>query len=211
MVEFAEGDEGAFACPYCEQELDLPAEDIRYFHCVHCGKRLDLPAQFAFNRGLDAFREAQTAYESLSHHRKKVPAFSAREQAIVRTFEEAYFSIQQAFTSDLAEPQRIMGVEMMVNMAQFFLKRDLISGLESSYWSLLMTEHTAQEEYDILGERLASKAGVLGFLRKMRWRTRRGQLRHALVKLDQKIRHLEENMAFSYPIHARKTSWKAEK
>jgi transcription elongation factor Elf1 len=207
----SESEEIPFTCPYCEKELKLPQEAVHYITCDQCGKRFDLPAQLAFNRGVDAFQEGHTAYEALTHHRKKVPAFDAKEKAIVRVFEEAYFSIQQAFTADLAEPQRIMGVEMMVNIAQFLLKRDLISGLESSYWGLLMTEHVAQEEYDTLGVRLAGPAGMLGFLRKMRWQMRRGQLRRALGKLDQKIRRLEENMAFTYPIHARKSSWKVEK
>lgn len=203
-----ESDETPFTCPFCEKELNLPEEEVNEITCDYCGKHLDLQAQFAFKRGAEAFQEGHDAYQGLSYRKKKNPSFDAHEQAIVRVFEEAYFSIQQAFSSDLAEPQRIMGVEMMVNMVQFFFKRDMISGLESSYWGLLMIEHSAQEEYDILRQKLASPAGALGFIKRMRWQMRKEQLKRALVNLDQKIRHMESQMAFTYPIHARKSSWK---
>jgi hypothetical protein len=205
----AESEEILFACPYCENGLSLPQGALRYFTCEHCGKRLDLPAQFSFNRGVEAFREGYAVYQASSHRRKKVPTFDAREQPIIRFFEEAYFAIQQAFTGDLAEPQRILGVEMMVNMAQFFLQRSMISSMEYSYWGMLMKEHSAQEEYDVLRQKLAQNAHGLGSIMQIRLRSRKSQLQRALIDIDEKIRHLEDNMALTYPIHARKSHWKA--
>ena len=207
-MAFNENEETPFVCPFCEKELILPKEAAQYYTCEYCGKRIDLPAQFAFNRGLEAFKEGQAAYQGLKYLKKKRAAYDAAELTVVRIFEKAYFSIQQAFATDLAEPQRALGVEMMVNMAQLFTKRDLISGLEASYWGLLMVEHTAQEEYDVLRQKIANPAGALGLIKQIRWRSRKGQLKRALVKLDQKIRYMETHMAFTYPIHARKSHWK---
>jgi len=202
-------DEGVpLTCPYCDQELILPKQTGQYYTCEYCDKRIDLPAQFAFNRGLEAFKEGQAAYQGLKYLKKKRAAYDAAELTVVRIFEKAYFSIQQTFATDLAEPQRALGVEMMVNMAQLFTKRDMISGLEASYWSFLMVEHTAQDEYDSLCQKLASPLGMLGFLKRMRWRLRKRQLKRALDNLNQNIKRVEANMAFAYPLHARKSHWK---
>ena len=207
-MAFNESEETPFVCPFCEKELTLPKEAAQYYTCEYCGKRIDLPAQFAFNRGLEAFKEGQAAYQELKYLKKKRAAYDAAELTVVRIFEKAYFSIQQAFATDLAEPQRALGVEMMVNMAQLFTKRDMISGLEASYWSFLMVEHTAQDEYDSLCQKLASPLGMLGFLKRMRWRLRKRQLKRALDNLNQNIKRVEANMAFAYPLHARKSHWK---
>ena len=207
-MAFNENEETPFVCPFCEKELILPKEAAQYYTCEYCGKRIDLPAQFAFNRGLEAFKEGQAAYQELKYLKKKRAAYDAAELTVVRILEKAYFSIQQAFATDLVEPQRALGVEMMVNMAQLFTKRDMISGLEASYWSLLMVEHTAQDEYDSLCQKLASPLGILGFLKRMRWRLRKRQLKRALDNLNQNIKRVEANMAFAYPLHARKSHWK---
>lgn len=197
-----------FTCPYCERELFLPPEELVAYTCDYCRKRLDLRAQFAFLRGSEAFQEGQIAYQGLSYRQKKNPSFNTEEQAVIRVLEEAYCSIQQAFATELSDRQRAKGVEMMVNMAQLFLKWNMISSLEANYWQFLMVEHNAQDEYDSLSQRLASPAGGLGFLRRLRWRLRQDQLRRALVNLDQKIRLLEENLELAYPLHARKSHWK---
>ena len=208
MISVTTNNEPPFTCPFCEKELYLPVEDIHYYTCDHCGKKLDLLAQFAFLRGTDAFKEAQYAFHALRYRKLKYPSYDQAELEVVRVFMEAYFAIQQAFTTDLADHQRTQGVEMMVHIAQLFVKRDMISILEVNYWNSLMVEHTAQEEFDEIGRKLASPLGVLGFLMRLRWHSRRRQLKRALKNLDKKIKTIEANMAFVYPLHTRKSHWK---
>ena len=203
-----ESEETSFICPYCNKELTLPKERARFYTCDYCSKRLDLIAQFAFIRGSEAFQEAYATYKALTFKKKKNPSFDATEQAMIRVFEEAYFSIQQAFSNDLAEPQRAQGVEMMVNISQLFLKWVMISGLEYNYWGLLMTEHSVQDEYEVLCQKLANPAGIMGLIMQVRWRIRIRQLNRSLVDLEEKIKEMEAKISFVYPLHARKSHWK---
>ena len=198
-----------FICPYCDTAISLPDDDRRFHACNHCGKQLDLPAQFAFLRGIAAFDEAQDANIALKQSRsRRTSAFIARENAIVDVFTEAYCSVQAALGGDLTNSQRALGVEMMVNMALLFAKRSMISGLEVNYWNLLMVEHTAQEEYDAIREKLAHSSSIFGALKRLRWRQRKRQLRRTFPKLDSSIKQVADNIAFVNPPHARRTDWK---
>lgn len=198
-----------FICPHCDQELSLPSDDRHYYSCAHCGKLIDLPAQFAFLRGVAAFDEAQDAYQALKKERKKrLPSYTAAEGRIVRTFVEAYSSIQVAFSSELTDHQRSLGIEMMANMTLLFLKHEMVSGLEVSYWKALMVEQTAQNEYDLLRQKLKASVNAAGVIRRLRWRARQNQLKRALAQIDKRIKLIEGSIAFVDPPRARRKGWK---
>ncbi len=198
-----------FICPHCDKELGLPSDDRHYYSCAHCGKLIDLPAQFAFLRGVAAFDEAQDAYQALKKERKKrLPSYTAAEGRIVRTFVEAYSSIQVAFNSELTDHQRSLGIEMMANMTLLFLKHEMVSGLEVSYWKALMVEQTAQNEYDLLRQKLKASVNAAGVIRRLRWRARQNQLKRALAQIDKRIRLIEGSIAFVDPPRTRHKGWK---
>jgi hypothetical protein len=199
-------EEPPFTCPYCETELVLP-DNVWYYQCDHCGKHLDLKSQFAFLRGLDAFKEGQDLIETVSPNKRRL-SFTARDQAALRLFMEAYSSLQVAFQADLEESQRSLGVEMMASMANEFMKRNLVSSFEASYWSTLMIEQTAQNEYALLKQKLAELDGPLQFIQQRRWTARQKQLLKSLVELDNKIKTLENQIAFIDIPRGRRKMWK---
>jgi hypothetical protein len=200
-------EEQPFICPYCETELVLP-EGVWYYSCDHCGKHLDLKSQFAFLRGLDAFKEGQDLIETVSPNKRRL-SFTARDQTALKLFMEAYSSLQVAFQADLEESQRSLGVEMMASMANEFMKRNLVSSFEASYWSTLMIEQTAQNEYDMLKQKLAELDGPLQFIQQRRWTSRQKQLQKSLVELDDKIKRLENQIAFIDIPRGRRKKWKS--
>ena len=198
--------EPPFTCPYCDVELHLP-DEVWYYTCDHCGKHLDLKSQFAYLRGLDAFKEGQDILDRLSP-KKRRSLTNAQDRAAMELFRQAYSSFQVAFMADLEEFQRTLGVEMMTSMAHEFLKRNMISPLEANYWNCLMVEQTAQNEYDLLKEKIIKAGGRLGFLKRWRWRSRQEQLIKALTGLAEKIKTLEMQIDFVDIPRARNKKWK---
>jgi hypothetical protein len=176
--------DSSFTCPYCDTELQLP-DGVWYYTCTHCRNRLDLKSQFAYLRGLDAFSEGQEIMSKISTRKRLMP-----------------------FYPRLAEPQRSLGVEMMSSMANEFMKREMVSPFERSYWNTLMVEQTAQDEYDHLKVKLSNTAGVFGGLKRIRWRARQKQLIQSLVELDKRLEKLEKQISFIDVPRARKQKWK---
>jgi len=198
--------EPPFICPYCDTELHLP-DNVWYFTCDHCGKHLDLKSQFAYLRGLDAFKEGQDILDQVSP-KKRRSLTNMQDRAAMELFRQAYSSLQVAFLAELEEFQRSLGVEMMTSMAQEFVKRNMISPLETNYWSSLMVEQTAQNEYDLLSGKIGKTNGPLGFLQRRRWRSRQKQLLKALTNLAEKIKTLERQIEFVDIPKARNKKWR---
>jgi DNA-directed RNA polymerase subunit RPC12/RpoP len=198
--------EAPFVCPYCDTQIQLP-EDAWYYTCPHCGSRLDLKSQFAYLRGLDAFSEGQEIMLKISPRKRRTPFYPKITEAM-QLFMEAYSSLQVAFLAELAEPQRSLAVEMMASMANEFMKREMVSPFEESYWNTLMVEQTAQIEYDRLKQKLAAPAGVFGAVKQLRWRTRQKQLVQSLVQLNKKVKILEDRIGFVDIPRARNRKWK---
>ncbi len=199
-------EEPPFFCPNCETELALP-DNVWYYTCEYCHTRLDLKSQFAFLRGLDAFREGQELLDKVSP-RKRRRMFHALDKASLALFMEAYSSIQVAFQAELTEGQRALGVEMMTSMSDEFMKRGMVSSLETTYWNTLMIEQTAQFEYDQIREKLTFTDGLFGFIKKWRWQARQKQLMSNFDQLDQKIAMLERQIEFVDVPRARNMKWK---
>ncbi len=198
--------EPPFTCPYCDVELHLP-DEVWYYTCDHCGKHLDLKSQFAYLRGLDAFEEGQNILDRLNpkKHRKLT---DEKDRAAMELFRQAYSSLQVAFQAELENFQRTLGVEMMTSMAHEFMKRNMISPLEANYWNSLMVEQTAQNEYDLLTQKLHKDDGSLVFFTRWRWRSRQKQLLDALEQIAKKIRTLEMQIDFVQIPRARNKKWK---
>jgi len=198
-------EEPPFICPYCETELILP-DDAWYYRCDHCGKHLDLKSQFAFLRGLDAFREGQNLLETVSPRKRRL-SFTERDQQALRLFMEAYSSLQVAFQADLEESQRYLGVEMMTSMANEFMKRNMVSSLETNYWNYLMSEQASQDEYDLLKQKMLKLTGPLSFYHRWRWNSRKSQLLKHIGQLDGKIKTVEKQIEFIDVPRARRKKW----
>jgi hypothetical protein len=194
-----------FNCPYCETVLVIPDGDW-YFTCPQCRNRLDLKSQFAFLRGLDAFSEGQDIMQSMSLKKRRMQ--NPRVTDALASFKEAYSSLQVAFLANLAEEQRSLGVEMMASMSTEFMKWDLVSAFETTYWKLLLVEQNAQAEYDQLKVKLANATGPLRMLVRIRRQARQKQLLKALVDLDRKLRALERQIEFVDVPRARNEKWK---
>lgn len=195
-----------FTCPYCETVLDLP-EDAWYYTCPRCQKRLDLTVQFAYLRGLDAFTEGQEVMIGISPRKKRMENPSM--QQAMELFREAYSSLQVAFlSSNLAQAQKQLGLEMMASMANEFMKLNMVSTLEMSYWKSLLVELKSQNEYDEIKARLASPGSALMLLKRIHWQIRRKQLFRALADLDRKLKMLERQIEFIDVPRARNENWK---
>jgi hypothetical protein len=196
-------------CPHCDTELQLPS-DIWYYTCDHCRARLDLKSQFAFLRGMDAFDEGQDLMTDKGprKQRNKTRDHPVYRQALL-LFVEAYSSLQVAFMSELGEVQRQVGIEMMASMTSEFIKQNMVSGLEVSYWNSLLTQQLARLEYDQLKARLLLKpSGILGFFKRLRWNTRMSQLRKKIPELDERIGQLEREIAFMDVPRVHNEKWK---
>lgn len=194
-----------FTCPYCDTELDLP-EDAWYFTCIRCQRRLDLKSQFAYLRGLDAFSEGQEIMIGVSPRRRR-PG-DPRASAAMELFREAYTSLQVAFTAELAPAQKVLGAEMMASMSAEFMKWNMISPLEMTYWKTLITELKAQEEYDAIKEKLSGPGSAKQLLQRLHWRIRQKQLLKALADLDKRFIMLERQIAFIDVPRGRNERWK---
>jgi hypothetical protein len=198
----------AFTCPHCSRELQLP-DDVWYYTCEGCQARLDLKSQFAFLRGLDAFEEGQELMLKKGPRRKYQ---KTRENPVYRQvldlFLESYSSLQVAFAAELAPVQRQVGVEMMASMASEFFRQNMISPFEMAYWSNIMTEQSAQVEYDQLKEKIKVSGSSMGIVMKLRWDIRLAQLARKLPEVSSKINRIEEQIEFIERPHARNRKWK---
>lgn len=197
-----------FTCPFCETEIQLPV-DAWYFTCPSCGHRLDITSQFAYLRGVDAFTEGQNLMEEISPRRRRIP-YNHQDTRAMELFREAYSSVQVAFQAELAEPQRMLAIEMMASMSGEFMKRNMISPMEMNYWHMLMVELTAQVEYDTLKEKLAAAntSDPLSRVAQLRWRSRQKKLLDSLAEIDQKILAFEKQIEFVDVPRARNKRWK---
>jgi hypothetical protein len=198
--------EPPFICPHCDVELHLP-DNVWYYTCSHCGKHLDLKSQFAFLRGLDDFTEGQDIVDNMNPKKRHKP-FNVLDRTAMDLFKRAYSSLQVAFQVNLEESQRSLGVEMMTSMSQEFIKRNMISPLEANYWNMLMVEQTAQNECDLLKEKLKTIGGSLGFLKRWRWTSRQKKLLKSLLQIDRKIKTLEDQIEFIDLPKARNKNWR---
>jgi hypothetical protein len=195
----------SLTCPYCDNETYVPS-DLWKHACSHCGKKLDVNSQFAYLRGLDAFKEAQDIFQKINP--KKRRQFHAAEREALDIFMQAYSSLEVAFKGDLEENQRMLAVEMMTSMNQEFLKRMMVSPLEAQYWNTIMVEQTARNEYDNLKQKLQkSNTGITGFIRRWRWNGRRKKLFQALIQMEDKLKSLEQRIDFIDIPHARNKNW----
>jgi hypothetical protein len=198
--------ERPFRCPYCDFENEIPDSGF-YITCSQCGHRLNLESQFAFLRSVDAFSEGQEILDGISPRKRRIPNSPTDRQSL-DLFIEAYTAMQVAFKAELAELQRSLGVEMMANIADEFMKRNMVSPLEANYWISLLVEQNSQDEYDRLKEKIIQLRGPLAFLSRMRMRSRQKQLLNALAQLDGKLTALERQISFVDIPRTRNTKWK---
>ncbi len=195
----------SFTCPHCDKEFELP-EDVWYHTCPQCHSRLDLKSQFAYLRGLDAFSEGQEIFVGVSPRKRRSEDPRVREA--MKLFMEAYSSLQIAFAAELAPAQKTLGAEMMASMAAEFMKLNMVSPLEMTYWKSLVVEHQAQEEYDVIKEKLRRPGSVFSALQRLHWKIRRKQLLKALLDLDAKFKMLERQIEFIDIPRGRNENWK---
>ena len=195
-----------FTCPYCATEFEI-AEDQGYCNCVKCGHRLDLESQFAYLRGLDAFTEGQDLIQGVSPRQRRRPT-NAQDRQALQLFMEAYTAFQVAFRQELEADQRALGIEMMSSMSGEFMKRNMVSTLEASYWNALLVEANTRREYDLIKGRLAGLKGPLAFLIHLRLWMRQRQLLRGMAQLERKLRTLEKTIAFTEVPRARDLRWK---
>ena len=195
-------------CPSCARELQPPL-DVWYYTCEYCRESLDLKSQYAFLRGLEAFDEGQAIMQEKGPRKARN---KTRQNAVYRQsldlFTEAYSSLQVAFQGSLGEVQRQVGIEMMSSMAAEFMKMNMISPLEMSYWNSIMNEHVAQSEIDQIKERLTRPMGTFAPLIRLRWRMRLNQLKKKLVEIDERIVRIERQIAFVQIPRARNRHWR---
>ena len=186
-------------CPYCQAELQLADEDGQRV-CEGCGHPLNPRVQLIFARGREDYLNGQGIGTAISGRKRKL-RLEPQEIEMLRCFQRAYSSLQEAFHFDLPASQRESGIEMMADITHVLNQREMISPLEARYWTTLMVEVTARREYDSLGRRLSDSRphAAPGPLRRVRWHLRRWQLRRALGRLDEQIRRLEEYIGFADP------------
>ena len=194
-------------CPRCNQEFEYIEGQVQY-SCTKCGNSIDnIQAQFAYSRGYDAFFTGQLAYMEIPPNRRSRRAYAQQAHDVMQIFSEAYSAIQVAFQSNLAESQRYKAIEIMASIAVLFMQIDLISPMEANYWTSLMMEQVNHKEWVELSEKLSQpSSGLLNFLARLRWHSRKRQLEKALVRVEKKIHLLEQNIAFITPPHVRKIS-----
>ncbi len=192
-------------CPYCEHEFDY-VEGQSEYTCQNCGRGIgNMQAQFAYSRGYDAFFAGQRAYMEIPPSRRSRLTYAKQAQDVTQLYIEAYTAIQEAFQSTLAQSQSEKAIEMMATISIMFTQTNLVSPMESGYWTALVVEQVNHKEYDELNGKLSiPPAGILNRLARLRWRLRQRQLRKALLRVEQRIKLLEQNIAFISPPKIRK-------
>jgi hypothetical protein len=203
--ESQEGDNlTPFVCSKCSTEV-IPEVEPWPEACPTCQRPFDQKAQLAYSRGKDAFTAGQELIIRISPKVRKWNLATDPEMEGIRYYSQAYTALQESFKGDLAESQRHLGIEMMTAIARVFLQHDMISPLESAYWSNLLIEANSQRERKILIDKLATSkgGGAMELIRRVRWKIRLNQLDRGLEDLDVKIIILERNIAFVEPSRAR--------
>jgi hypothetical protein len=193
-------------CPYCDSDILVPG-DLWKHSCSHCGKILDVSSQLAYLRGLDAFKEGQELFQKINP--KKRRQFLAADREALDIFMQAYSSLQVAFKAELEENQRMLAVEMMCSMTQEFMKRLMVSPMETQYWNTLMIEQTARVEYEGLKLKLEGQnSGIWAFIKRWRWNARKNKLAQTFIQLEDKLKSIEQQIDFIDIPRARNKSWK---
>lgn len=184
-------------CALCGTEVITEQEPWPEY-CPRCQHPFDLAGQFAYMRARDAFNAGQELIIHISPGRRMVSMTSEDEMAGVQCYIQAYSAMQKAFTGELAESQRRLGIEMMAAMVRVFVQHGMVSSLESAYWSLLLVEMNTQIERDDLVMKINSSqlSGLRRWVMHWRWKSRRAQLEEALRELNRKIQLLERQIAF---------------
>jgi hypothetical protein len=193
-----------FVCSRCATEV-LPEAEPWPDTCPTCERSFDQDAQLAYSRGQDAFTAGQELIFQLSPKLRKRNLKTEAELEGLHYYLQAYTALQVSFKGDLAKSQLMLGVEMMAAMTNVILQHDLISPLESAYWSNLLLEMNSYEERRSLQEMLKSteQVNLFGSIKRLRWRIRLVQLERALTDLDKKIRTIERSIAFVDPPRVR--------
>jgi hypothetical protein len=194
-------------CPRCDQEFEYIEGEVNYT-CMKCGYSVDnLQAQFAYSRGYDAFFAGQHVYMQIPPNRRSRRAYAQQAEDATQLFTEAYSAIQEALQHNLGESQRKKAIEMMATIAVLFIQIEMISPLESNYWTTLMVEQTNQKELDDLNRKLEQpSSSIFGFWTRLNWRRRKNQLKKGLTRIEQKILLIEQNIAFVTPPRVRKST-----
>jgi hypothetical protein len=182
-----------------------PPEEGWSCNCGRCGRHVDLTGQFAYVRGFQAFEEAAEVMEGLKDAKKLKTLrhhYEDTENQGFLLFEEAYSALQEAFRYELAEKQQQHGVKMMISIVQLFSPRNMVSGLEASYWNSMMVEQTARGELVKIEASFAGESGQkLSWFTRMRWQLRRNQLQRELKRLDRQIRGIEKGLRLAHNFH----------
>lgn len=195
-----------FQCPRCGEEIE-PPQEAWSITCHRCGKTVDFHGQFAYSRGAGAFEDAIDTSGELDHIKRtrKGPTmrfeYADRERDMFNLFGQAYTALLEGFQFELTDDQHEHSVEMMIHIARQFLPRNMISSLEASYWNSLMVYYTAIHEREVVRERM-SKNTLLAKLLRWRWKMRLRQLDEAVVRLDQRMHVMENNIQFAHPVRA---------
>lgn len=197
-------------CPDCGAQIELD-DTLIWVRCPSCRRNVNAAAQLAFARAEALFEEGQeaglTALEPVGRRGpRRQRQDDPERRAALRLFQQACSGLQLAFLSDLPEPKRVAGIEMMAEITQVLARHGGLPSLEATYWVKLLVEENSLREYEELVqiERNDVPRGPLGYLRHWRRALRRDQLRRGLRRLDQQIRDAEQALDLVDPLHARR-------
>jgi hypothetical protein len=127
-------------------------------------------------------------------------AYAKQAYDVTQLYIESYTALQEAFQSNLAASQRYKAIEMMATISILFSQTNLVSPLEASYWTSLVVEQVNHKELNELTAKLSQPpSGIYGRLFRWRLLLRRRQLAKALLRVEQRIDVLEQNIAFITP------------
>ena len=203
--ETSEGASIRFECPNCGSEIDRVAQrDTDWISCEQCGQPISLASQLAMARALDNYSFAQElATPELLNSRVRPGAFSPQAKDALRAYQKAFTGIQLALRSELPTTQQERATEIMAEIAFILQRNQMISVLEARYWTQLMVCHTARQEYRTIQNKLQQpRPGLLTRLfRFPHWRLRRLQLHRALERREERLKELEQNLAFVDALH----------
>ena len=198
--ELGQADEPEIApiiCIACGTEIEW-GEEPYPVRCYDCHEPIDLPSQMAFSRGSDAFSVGQELLFVVSPKKRRGNLTTPEEMEGLHYYMQAYSSLQLALQGKLADQQYHQATQMMAAMANVFLQHGSVSPLESAYWGSVLKESNIHKEWTEVDEKIATvKPGFFSWLKRLRWQTRKYQLKKALIDLDQNITKLERYMKFT--------------
>ena len=184
-------------CVACGKEIEW-GEEPYPVRCYHCHEPIDLPSQMAFSRGCDAFGVGQELLFIVSPKKRRSSITTPEEIEGLHYYMQAYSSLQLALLGKVAAQQYHQAAQMMTAIANVFMQHGRVSPLESAYWGSLLKESNTEQTLKELDEKLSQDIpGLFAWLKRLRWRTRKNQLKKALVDLDEKITNLERYMKFA--------------